>query len=67
MEEVIFIVEESLDRGYTANGLSFSINTQAENPSLLKDAVIGVVHCHFDDVTKRIARLHIVKEEVIEA
>jgi hypothetical protein len=33
MEEVIFIVEESLDRGYTTNGLVFqSIRRQKTHP-----------------------------------
>jgi hypothetical protein len=40
---------------------------QAENLSLLKEAVIDSVHCHFDDLKKSIIRLHIVKEEVIAA
>jgi hypothetical protein len=65
MEEVIFIVEESLDGGYTAKGLGVSIYTQADNLPLLKEAVINAVHCHFGDEKKRIIRLHIVKEEVI--
>jgi hypothetical protein len=67
MEEVIFIVEESLDGGYTAKGLGVSICTQAENLSLLQEAVIDSVHCHFDELKKSIIRLHIVKEEVIAA
>ncbi len=67
MEELIFIVEESLDGGYTAKGLGVSIFTQGDTYELLKLAVIDAVHCHFDDEMKRIIRLHIVKEEVIAA
>jgi hypothetical protein len=67
MEEVIFMVEESLDGGYTARGLGVSIYTQAETISALKEAVVDAVHCHFDDSKKRIIRLHIVREEVIAA
>jgi len=67
MEEVIFIVEESLDGGYTAKGLGVSIYTQADSLPLLRQAVIDAVHCHFEDEKKRIIRLHIVKEEVIAA
>ncbi len=67
MEEVIFIVEESLDGGYTAKGLGVSIYTQAETIAALKESVVDAVHCHFDDTKKRIIRLHIVKEEVIAA
>ena len=67
MEELIFLVEESLEGGFTAKGLGISIFTQGENYEALKLAVIDAVHCHFDDDKKRIIRLHIVSEEVIAA
>lgn len=67
MEEIIFIVEESEEGGFTAKGLGVSIFTQGDSYDLLKAAVIDAVHCHFDDDKKRIIRLHIVKEEVIAA
>ncbi|RPD42417.1 2-oxoisovalerate dehydrogenase E1 subunit beta [Chitinophaga barathri] len=67
MEELIFMVEESPEGGYTAKGLGVSIYTQAETIEELKTAVIDAVHCHFDDNQKRIIRLHIVREEVIAA
>jgi hypothetical protein len=67
MQEIIFIVEESDEGGYTAKGLGISIFTQAETIADLKKEVIDAVHCHFDDDIKRIIRLHIVKEEIIAA
>ena len=67
MEELIFLVEESLEGGFTAKGLAISIFTQGETYEALKLAVIDAVHCHFDDDKKRIIRLHIVSEEVIAA
>ena len=67
MEELIFLVEESLEGGFTAKGLGISIFTQGETYEALKFAVIDAVHCHFDDNKKRIIRLHIVSEEVIVA
>jgi hypothetical protein len=67
MEELIFMVEESLEGGYTARGLGVSIYTQAANIDSLKTALIDAVHCHFEDDKKRIIRLHIVREEVIAA
>lgn len=67
MEELIFIVEESPEGGYTAKGLGVSIFTQGETMDVLKIAVVDAVHCHFDDEKKRIIRLHIVREEVIAA
>lgn len=67
MEELFFMVEESVDGGYTAKGLGVSIYTQAETIAELKEAVIDAVRCHFEDDKKRIIRLHIVREEVIAA
>ncbi len=67
MEELIFLVEESLEGGFTAKGLGISIYTQGETYETLKVAVIDAVHCHFDDDKKRIIRLHIVSEEIIAA
>jgi hypothetical protein len=67
MQEIIFLVEESPEGGYTAKGLGVSIYTQAPTIEALKVAVKDAVHCHFDDDAKRIIRLHIVREEVIAA
>ena len=67
MEEVIFIVEESVEGGFIARGLGVSIYTEADTMEALRIAVKDAVHCHFDDDKKRIIRLHIVKDEVIAA
>jgi hypothetical protein len=67
MDEIIFLVEESPEGGFTAKGLGVSIFTQAETLDALKVAIIDAVHCHFDDNKKRIIRLHIVKDEVLAA
>lgn len=67
MEEIIFLVEESDEGGFTAKGLGVSIYTEAETLEELRKAVKDAVLCHFDDNKKRLIRLHIVKEEVIAA
>ena len=67
MEELIFMVEESPEGGFTAKGLGVSIYTQADTINELKEALIDAVRCHFDDNNRRILRLHIVREEVIAA
>ncbi len=67
MEELIFMVEESPEGGYTAKGLGVSIYTQGDTLEALKAAVVDAVHCHYDDEKRRIIRLHIVREEVIAA
>jgi len=65
MEEIIFLVEESPEGGYTAKGLNASIYTEAESMEQLREAVKDAVNCQFDDEKKRNIRLHIVKDENI--
>jgi hypothetical protein len=69
MEEVIFLVEESPEGGFTAKGLGVSIFTQADTLDELRTAVKDAVHCHFDVEDKRpkLIRLHVVKDEVFAA
>jgi predicted RNase H-like HicB family nuclease len=67
MQELLFIVTESPEGGFTAHCSNASIHTQAETMESLKNAIIEAVHCHFDDNEKRTIRLQIIKEEVIAA
>jgi hypothetical protein len=67
MEEVFFLVEESIGGGYIAKGLGVSIFTQAESLEELRRMVKDAVECHFEDDKKRIIRLPIVREEIIAA
>ena len=65
-DEIIFLVEESLEGGFEAKALGYSIFTQAETFEELKEAVKDSTRCHFeDDNMPRIIRLHQVKEEVL--
>jgi predicted RNase H-like HicB family nuclease len=48
MSEIIFIVENSDEGGYTAKSLGYSIYTEAETLDELKENVKDVVKCHFD-------------------
>jgi len=66
MNEIIFLIEESLEGGYEARALEASIHTEADNMSELKNSIRDAVKCHFDEnEIPRIIRLHFVKEEVI--
>ena len=67
MKEIIFVVEESEEGGYTAKALGVSIYTESETMEGLRIAVKDSVKCHFDDEIQRIIRLHMVKEEVFTA
>lgn len=66
MTELIFLVEEAPEGGYTAQALGASIVTEADNIPDLQAQVRDAVRCHFDegDLPKLI-RLHFVREEII--
>lgn len=66
MIEVIFVVEEAPEGGFTAKALGESIFTEAETMEELKVNVKDAVVCHFDSPSMpKIIRLHVVKEELI--
>lgn len=66
MNEIIFIVEEAPEGGYTARALGYSIFTEADTWEQLKEAAQEAVHCHFEEGQQpRLIRLHIVREEVV--
>jgi predicted RNase H-like HicB family nuclease len=66
MTEIIFIVEDALEGGFTAKALGESIFTEAETIEELRLNVKEAVECHFDeDKMPKLIRLHMVKEEVI--
>lgn len=68
MHELIFLVEEAPEGGFTARALGESIFTEADSVTALHDNVRDAVHCHFDEGrAPRIIRLHFVREEVITA
>ena len=66
MTELIFMVEEAPEGGYTARALGPSIFTEAEDLPSLYDRVRDAVRCHFEERRQpRVIRLHFVREEVI--
>ena len=66
MNEIIFIVEESVEGGYEAKALGYPIFTEAEDMKTLKETVKDAVLCHFDkEDAPKIIRLHLVKDELI--
>jgi hypothetical protein len=68
MRELIFVVEEAPEGGYTARALGESIFTEAETLEALRTQVRDAVRCHFEDgAAPRIIRLHFVREEVLAA
>ena len=68
MSEVIFLVEEAPEGGYTARALGVSIFTEADTLPGLHAQVRDAVRCHFDEgQVPQVIRLHFVRDEVISA
>ena len=66
MNEIIFLVEEAPERGYTARALGQVIFTEADDLDKLHSQVRDAVLCHFDEgQSPKVIRLHFVREEVI--
>lgn len=66
MDELIFLVEEAPEGGYTARALGESVFTEAEDLQGLHTNVRDAVRCHFDEGrAPRLIRLHFVRDELI--
>jgi len=49
MNEILFVVEEAPEGGYTARALGESIFTEAGDFTALEANVRDAVHCHFEE------------------
>ena len=66
MNEIIFVVEEAPEGGYTARAVGESIFTEAEDLDSLHGQVRDAVRCHFEPGHEpKLIRLHFVREELI--
>jgi len=64
VKEIIFVVEETDDGGYTASALGHSIFTEAEDWEGIKEMIRDAVKCHFDEEDRpQIIHIHAVREE----
>lgn len=68
MSEIVFLVEDALEGGFTARALGYSIFTDAESFEELRTNVREALRCHFDsEEMPTVIRLHYVKDEVLAA
>ena len=67
MSEIVFLVEEAIEGGFTAKALGASIITEADDLAELRTNVRDAVQCHFEVEADRpkVIRLHFVHDEVI--
>ncbi len=66
MKEIIFVLEDDPDGGYSARALGFSIFVQGETIEELKTNIKDALKCHFekDEDIPKVIRLHQVKEDI---
>lgn len=66
MSELIFLVEEAPEGGYTARALGASIFTEADDLPGLQARIRDAVRCHYEEgQAPKVVRLHVVHEEVL--
>ncbi|MEI6089495.1 MAG: 2-oxoisovalerate dehydrogenase [bacterium] len=67
MSEIIFLVEDALEGGFSARALNYSIFTDGQTMQEVKDNIQDAVKCHFDnEELPKMVRLHFVRDEVYE-
>ncbi len=54
MNEIIFLIEEALEGGYTAKAIGESIFTEADTMDEIKVNIKEAVECHFDEGKKEV-------------
>jgi hypothetical protein len=68
MSEIVFLVEDAPEGGYTARALGASIFTEADTLDELREAIRDAVACHYDEAERpKLIRIHFVRDEVIPA
>ncbi|PYS84562.1 MAG: 2-oxoisovalerate dehydrogenase [Acidobacteria bacterium] len=66
MQEIIFLVEDAPEGGFTARALGEDIITEADDLDSLREMIRDAVRCHFDEgKSPQLIRLHFVREEVL--
>lgn len=68
MSEIVFLVEEAAEGGYTARALGESIFAEADTLDALRRDVRDAVRCHFGPGQgPSVIRLHYVRDEILAA
>jgi hypothetical protein len=66
VSDLIFVVEEAPEGGFTARALGVSIFTEADTVAELHAQIRDAVQCHFDEgEAPKVVRLHFVREELL--
>ena len=64
--EIVFVVEEAAEGGFTAKAVGESIFTEGDTLESVRAAVRDAVECHFEEGhVPKIIRLHFVRDEIL--
>jgi predicted RNase H-like HicB family nuclease len=64
--EIVFIVEEAAEGGFTARAVGESIFTEGDTLESVRSNVRDAVDCHFEEGNvPKIIRLHFVRDEIL--
>ena len=64
--EIVFLVEEAPEGGFTARTLSQAIFTEGDTTEQLEENARDAVRCHFEhEDLPKVIRLHYVRDDVI--
>ena len=66
VNEIIFLIEDDPEGGYSAKAFGHSIYTQGQSKEELKRNISDAMECHFDKPAEipKVVRLHYVHEEM---
>jgi hypothetical protein len=67
MDEIIFVVEEAPEGGYSARALGESIFAEADDLGALQSELRDAVLCHYENESEcpRMIRLHFVRDRLL--
>ncbi len=66
MIEIVFVVDEATEGGFTAQAVGESISTEGDTLEELRANVRAAVDCHFEEgQAPSVIRLHIVRDEIL--
>jgi predicted RNase H-like HicB family nuclease len=67
MKELIFLVEDAPEGGYTARALGEAIFTEAETVDELRENIRDAVRTHFENGSEpKVVRMHFVRDEILQ-
>jgi len=67
MNEILFLIEEDIEGGFTAKAAQVPIFTEAESEESIKKMISDALRCHFEEEKDipPIIKLHFIRDETL--